>query len=296
MFIFVKIFVATLLLISCLYFINEKLSTDFIQVFNYDFYILIFCLLFMSQVILSLRWFFLSKSLNKKIDFLQSINFGFTFTSFANISFSGGSEIFRLLNLESSDLKFSQMSILIITEKFLSVISILTILLFGIYLNFGQKNLYFLFLFLFFCFILFYFYFKLTHLPYINYLNYEFNLLKKKIFKNFYLVLVVIIFSIISQLLSIYLYYNFFIQFSEIDIKILFFVIPITNLLISMSFFTFNGIGIREILFINFTGVFLISSKTLFDIGVNVSFILTIYMIISFFVSYLFIRPRIRPK
>ena len=103
-------------------------------------------------------------------------------------------------------------------------------------------------------------------------------------------------FSIISQLLSIYLYYAFFMQFTEIDIKILFFVIPITNLLISMSFFTFNGIGIREILFINFSGLFLISSKTLFDIGVNVSFVITIYMLISFLVSNLFERPKIRLK
>ena len=93
--------------------------------------------------------------------------------------------------------------------------------------------------------------------------------LKKKIFKNFYLVLVVIIFSIISQLLSIYLYYNFFIQFSEIDIKILFFVIPITNLLISMSFFTFNGIGIREILFINFTEFFSFLQKPFLILGLT---------------------------
>ena len=296
MFVFVKIFFATLLLISSLYFINEKLSTDFIKIFNYDFYVLIFCLLFMTQIILSLRWFFLSKSLNNKINFIQSLNFSFKFTSFANISFSGGSEIFRFLNLKTSNLKISQMSILILTEKFLSIISILTILMIGVFLNFGQKNFYLFFLFLFTCFIFFYFYFKLTHLPYINYLNYEFNLLKKKIFRKFHLVLAVVMFSIISQLLSIYLYYAFFMQFTEIDIKILFFVIPITNLLISMSFFTFNGIGIREILFINFSGLFLISSKTLFDIGVNVSFVITIYMLISFFVSNLFERPKIRLK
>jgi uncharacterized membrane protein YbhN (UPF0104 family) len=296
MFTFVKIFFATILLISSLYFINEKLSTDLIKVFSYDFYILVFCLLFLTQIILSLRWFFLAKCLNSKINFLQSLNFSFKFTSFANISFSGGSEIFRLLNLKSSRLKFSQMSILILTEKFLSIISILTILMIGIFLNFGEKNFYSFFLFFFICFISFYFFIKLTHLPYINYLNYEFNLLKKKIFTNFHLILLVIIFSIITQLLSIYLYYIIFIQFSEIDIMVLFFVIPITNLLISMSFFTFNGIGVREILFINFSSFFLISSKTLFNIGVNISFIITIYMVCSFLVSNLFVRPKIRLK
>ena len=161
MFVFVKIFFATLLLISSLYFINEKLSTDFIKIFNYDFYVLIFCLLFMTQIILSLRWFFLSKSLNNKINFIQSLNFSFKFTSFANISFSGGSEIFRFLNLKTSNLKISQMSILILTEKFLSIISILTILMIGVFLNFGQKNFYLFFLFLFTCFI-FLFLFKIN--------------------------------------------------------------------------------------------------------------------------------------
>ena len=296
MFTFVKIFFATILLITTLYFINEKLSTDFIKVFSYNFYILIFCLLFLTQIILSLRWYILAKCVNNKINFFQSLNFSFKFTSFANISFSGGSEIFRFLNLKTSNLKLSQMSMLIFTEKFLSLISILTILIIGIFFNFGGKNFFFFFLFLFTCFVFFFFFRKLTHLPYINYLNYEFDLLKKKILKKFYYILGVIIFSIISQLLSIYLYYSFFMQFGEIDIKILFFVIPITNLLISMSFFTFNGIGIREILFINFSSFFLLPSKTLFYIGVNVSFVVTIYMLCSFLFSNLLARPKIRLK
>ena len=296
MFTFVKIFFATILLITTLYFINEKLSTDFIKVFSYNFYILIFCLLFLTQIILSLRWYILAKCVNNKINFFQSLNFSFKFTSFANISFSGGSEIFRFLNLKTSNLKLSQMSMLIFTEKFLSLISILTILIIGIFFNFGGKNFFFFFLFLFTCFVFFFFFRKLTHLPYINYLNYEFDLLKKKILKKFYYILGVIIFSIISQLLSIYLYYSFFMQFGEIDIKILFFVIPITNLLISMSFFTFNGIGIREILFINFSSFFLLPSKTLFYIGVNVSFVVTIYMLCSFLFSNLLVRPKIRLK
>jgi uncharacterized membrane protein YbhN (UPF0104 family) len=296
MFIFFKLFFATLLLMSSLYFINEKLSTEFIKIFNYDFYILIFSLLFMSQIILSLRWFILVKSFNIKINFLQSLNFSFKFTSFANISFSGGSEIFRLLNLKTSNLKFSQMSILILTEKFLSAISLLTILMIGIVLNFGEETYYFFFLFLFICFIWFYFFFKLTHFPYINYLNYEFYLFKKNVFRKLYYFFGAIILSIISQLLSIYLYYLFFMKFGEVDIKHLLFVIPITNFLISMSFFTFNGIGVREILFISFSSFFLISSQTLFDIGVNVSFIITIYMFVSFLVSSLLVRPKIRLK
>tara|TARA_E500000178_G_C16940165_1_gene715981 strand:+ start:323 stop:1213 length:891 start_codon:yes stop_codon:yes gene_type:complete len=293
---FLKILIASILLFTSLYFINERLSTDFIKIFNYDFYILVFCLLLTNQIILSLRWYILSKSLNQKIKFLQSINFSFKFTSFANISFSGGSEIFRFLNLRTSRLKFRQMIILILTEKFFSLISILIVISIGVYFNFENEKLKILFVIIIIFLLIFFCFIKLSYLPYINYLNYEFSFLLKKITNNYYHIIFIIIFSVITQFLSIYLYYLFFIQFTEIDINVLFLLIPITNLLISLSFFTFNGIGVREILLVNFSSFLILPSKLLFNIAINASFVITIYMLFSFLISNFLIRPKIRLK
>ncbi len=293
----IKFFFATILLISSFYLISEKLSTDLIKIFSLDFYLYVFLILLLSQFILSFRWYSLSKLANKKISFYQSLIFGYTFTSFAGLTFSGGSEIFRYLNIKSSKLNISQMSIIIVFEKLFSVFSILFIIFIGLLIIYQIK--YWLYIALFFfiiVFILLKILFNLSNLPYLNLMNYEYSEFKYTLINNKKSLLFIISISIFSQLLSVFLYSLFFSQFTDVSLIKLFLLIPISNFIISLSFFTFNGIGVREFLFMGFSALMIIPIEQLFLIGINSSFIITVYMLLSFVISNFFIKIKNHSK
>lgn len=278
----------TFLLISLsLIFLNIKLSTNLIVFFPYNYYFYIFLILFFTQILIGVRWYLLTNFYNKKVKILEAINFGFRFSSFGSLTFSGGSDVYKFFNYEKLNIKLSEISSIIIIEKISSFTSIILMIIIGIILNISdlEKTDLIIFVLLLLLVLLTTVFSNLKRIPYANLINFSFQKIKKSLLKNKNFLIMVLLFSFLTQILSLLLYFIFFSYFIEIPFESLLLIIPLSNLIVSISFFTFNGIGIRELSFILFSGLTFISPNTSFVVALNASFLITLYMIISYLIT-----------
>ena len=264
-----------------------KLSTNLIVFFPYNYYFYIFLILFFTQILIGIRWYLLTNFYNKKVKILEAINFGFRFSSFGNLTFSGGSDVYKFFNYEKLKIKLSEISSIIIIEKISSFTSIILMIIIGVILNLSdieKTNLIIFVLLVLFVLVITVFS-NLKRIPYVNLINFSFQKIKKNLLINKNFLTMVLLLSFLTQILSLLLYFIFFSYFIEIPFKNLLLIIPLSNLIVSISFFTFNGVGIRELSFILFSGLTIISQNTSFIVALNASFLITLYMIISYLIS-----------
>ncbi len=282
-----KLLITFLLISLSLIFLNIKLSTNLIVFFPYNYYFYIFLILFFTQILIGIRWYLLTNFYNKKVKILEAINFGFRFSSFGSLTFSGGSDVYKFFNYEKLKIKLSEISSIIIIEKISSFTSIILMIIIGVILNLSdieKTNLIIFVLLVLFVLVITVFS-NLKRIPYVNLINFSFQKIKKNLLINKNFLTMVLLLSFLTQILSLLLYFIFFSYFIEIPFKSLLLIIPLSNLIVSISFFTFNGVGIRELSFILFSGLTIISQNTSFIVALNASFIITLYMIISYMIT-----------
>ena len=275
------------LIILSLYLINFELSTELLINFPVSFYITIVLLLFFSQILIGLRWHTLSNLFDIKIKLLNAINFGFRFSAIGSLTFSGGADVYKFFHQKDSKLTVHELSSVIISEKAISFFAMLLMATIGLLVNINDNKI-IIMIALFFSSILIlsiYVINNINKFPYVNLINYSFNKIKKNFFLDKIFLIKMIVISFLTQLLSIILYAFFFNNIAGVPIEKLIFIVPISNLIVSFSFFTFNGIGIREIFFILMAEVLFITKEDSFIVAVNASFIITLYMIVSFLIS-----------
>tara|TARA_A100001015_G_scaffold311737_1_gene415554 strand:+ start:1141 stop:2031 length:891 start_codon:yes stop_codon:yes gene_type:complete len=285
--IYLKLLITFLLISVSLIFLNIKLSSNLIVFFPYNYYFYIFLILFFTQISIGVRWYLLTNFYNKKIKILEAINFGFRFSSFGSLTFTGGSDIYKFFNSEKLKINLSEMSSVIIIEKISSFSSIILMILIGIILNLGdlEKTNFIIFVLVVLFFLLLTVLSNMKRIPYVNLINFSFQKIKQNLLINKNFTIMILLVSFLTQILSLLLYFIFFSYFTEITFKSLLLIIPLSNLIISISFFTFNGVGIRELAFILFSGLTLISQDISFIVALNASFLITFYMIISYLIA-----------
>ena len=275
------------LIILSLYLINFNLSTELIINFSVSFYIIVALILFLSQILAGLRWHVLSNLFNSKVKLLNAINFGFRFSAIGSLTFSGGADLYKFIYQKDSKITAHELTSVIISEKAISFFTMILMAVIGLSINIHDYKIITIILIIFFLIIIISALLvnNINKFPYINLINYSFNKIKYKFFSDKIFLIKMVTISILTQLFSIILYAFFFSNIASVPLEKLIFIIPITNLIVSFSFFTFNGIGVREIFFILVADILFISKEDSFIVAANASLVITLYMIISFLIS-----------
>ena len=250
----------------------------FINQFSFSFFSFILLLILLIQIVISFRTLYLIKSFRKRYTISTSFKYTIKSLLLSNFLFSFAGDIYKFYSKYGSSLDRTNFLLLMIFEKMLAFSACLFIFLLILIFYY---ELYYLLLLLLLLLLLFnknnlnFF----LNLPFIN--LYSFRIYSFiKIFLNFKKIFFIFCFSLFIQVISSYIYYLILNKFYNIDFIKVLFLVPVLNVMLSIFFSAFSGIGVREFIMPKLFSLISINTLITFKASLLVTFYLNSFNIL----------------
>ena len=251
----------------------------FINQFSFSFFSFILLLILLSQIVISFRTLYLIKSFRKRYTISTSFKYTIKSLLLSNFLFSFAGDIYKFYSKYGSSLDRTNFLLLMIFEKIMAFSASLFIFL--LILIFYYEFYYYLLLLLLLLLLLFnknnlnFF----LNLPYIN--LYSFRICSFiNFFLNFKKIFFIFVFSLLIQVISSYFYYLILNKFYNIDFIKVLFLVPVLNIILSIFFSAFSGIGVREFIMPKLFSLISINTLITFKASLLITFYLNSFNIL----------------
>ena len=256
----------------------------FTNQFSFSFFSFILLLILLIQIVISFRTLYLIKFFRKRYTISTSFKYTIRSLLLSNFLFSFAGDIYKFYSKHGSSLDRTNFLLLMILEKMLAFSACLFI--FILILIFYYEFYYYLLL----LFLLLLFNKNnlnlFLNLPYINLYSlriYSFI----KFFLNFKKIFFIFGFSLLIQVISSYIYYLILNKFYNIDFIKVLFLVPVLNIILSIFFSAFSGIGVREFIMPKLFSLISINTLITFKASLLITFYLNSFNILCLVIFFL---------